>query len=78
MSVASSTPKIAGFGVDIPDEPCVMLSALRMICVIMMVKAIVVIARYRPFRRNDGIPTIKPKAAAISPLAGRQSHSGIP
>ena len=55
-----------------------MLSALRMIWVMMMVKAKVVIARYNPFSRSEGIPTNNPKAAAIKPPAGRQTHKGIP
>jgi len=41
----------------------------------MTAKAMVVIARYRPFRRSEGTPTTSPAMAAQTPPA--RMHSGI-
>ncbi|KAG1319664.1 hypothetical protein G6F63_014628 [Rhizopus arrhizus] len=40
--------------------------------------AIVAIARYSPFTRNEGMPTSKPPSIATTPPPSRLTSTGVP
>src|SRR3546814_14122634 len=61
-----------------PAEPPVNHSARAKKSIRMNCEASVAIARYRPFSRAAGMPTIMPIAVVIRPASGMQKKTGMP
>jgi hypothetical protein len=62
-------PSNVGLVTDLPAEPPVSLPASKIRVLVMSEKANVVMARYKPLSRSEGMPTSKLTAAGTKPAA---------
>ena len=67
---SSGTPKTVGGGTMSPITPLVMLSQWMITYVVMKCADSVAMARYRPLRRSDGMPKIRPTPEAVRAPSG--------